>query len=62
MEVEALAAEEDLVEVSVVEALVEAVPEEAGRLKCEVRSTRLEVRSEKRNKNQDIRIKTNFLD
>ena len=56
VEVEALAAEE----VSVAEALVEAVPAEAGRLKYEVRSRRLEVRGEK-NKNQDIRIKTNVL-
>lgn len=49
----ALAAEAALAEVSVAEALVEAVPAEAGKLKYEVK---------KRNKNQDIRIKTNVLD
>ena len=51
VEAEALAAEVALVEVSVVEALVEAVPAEAGRSKYEVRSTRLEVK--KGNMNQD---------
>ena len=49
----ALAAEAALAEVSVAEALVVAVPAEAGKLKYEVK---------KRNKNQDIRIKTNVLD